>query len=175
MRVRVNGDGGLVSPGLNADPHFGEIYVNDDTGVALTTPTTATAIAHASLTLAGPSFGVTIAPTAGSITVARAGKYRVGFALSEITPVNNQVITLEVYKNGAVVAAATNVSPGARAKFTQPAAAVAIPTMASVGYLDLAKGDVLTLRVVVNADNFTVKRLRFYAEQVSDSSVGVTA
>jgi hypothetical protein len=174
MQVRVNADAGLAYPGLNCEPHCGEIYINDDTGVALAITAT-TAIAHATLTLAGPNFGLTIAPTAGSFTIARAGLYRVAFALSEITPVNSQVITLEVFKNGAAVAAAANVSPGARAVFTQPGTAVAVPTMSGTGYLRLARGDVLTLTVNVGSTTFTVKRLRFTCEQVQDLTAAVTA
>lgn len=174
MRVRVNDDGGLAAPGLNCDPHYAEIYIDDDTGVALTTPTAATAIAHATLTKAGPSFGPTVSETGGSVTIARAGRYRVAFALSEITPVNSQVITLEVYKNAAAVTAASGTSPGAKAKFTQPATAVAIPSMSSLGYLNLAKGDVLTLTVIASVGNFTVKRARFVVEQVSDQPLTVT-
>lgn len=168
MRVRVNNDAGLASPGLNADPHFGELVVDDATGVALTTPTSATTLGGSPM-LAGQSFGLAVA-VAGTITIARAGLYLVHFAANQITKVNSQVVTIEVYNNAAVL----TTGKALKAKFTQPATAVEIPTMSSFGILSLAAGDVLTLKGTADTGNLTIKNLRFGATQLTDAAVSPT-
>jgi hypothetical protein len=163
MRVRVNADGQLVSPGLNAGPDFGEITVADATGITLTTPTTAADIKHATLTVVGNSSGVTLSATAASITIRRPGLYLVAFNLGEMTAVNSQVVTIDIYKNAAVA------SPTIRASLTQLAtAAVLNYSLAASGVMSLTKGDVLTVRGTADTGNLVVKRMHFYAVQLAD-------
>jgi hypothetical protein len=172
MRVRVNNDGGLQSPGLNTDPHCGSFFFDSGTAFALTTPTTATAITGTNATglAIGPSFGALQTLAAGSFTVTRAGLYRVTFGLSQITAVNSQVITLEVYKNGAVIPSTTGNGP-VKALFTQPGTAVEIPAMGTEGLVQLTVGDVVTLTAIASTGNFGAKRLQFVLVQLADVAV----
>jgi hypothetical protein len=146
-------------PGKNADPAFSELRYDGggdgDTALSLTNPSTATK-------MAGMAEGETNVDgtTAASAQhdIERTGKRRVRFDVSEITPVNNQVITLAVYKNNTI----TNI----RAKFTQPATGVAIPSIGMEGLLDCVKGDTLDLRVTASTGNFSWKRARFLQVEV---------
>lgn len=144
---------------LNINPHYAYLDIDDDTGLALTTPTTATTVGGAPMTVQAES-GLD-ADVAGPITVTRAGLYEVDFCASEITPVNSQVVTLEVYK-GAVAA-------GGKQKFTQTGTAVAVPSMSGLsGPITCAVGDILTLKVIASTGNFTIKRLQIRARQIAD-------
>lgn len=166
MRVRVNGDGGLVSPGLNADPHFGELVLDDATGIALTTPS-ATLVAAAAVA-AGESFGLTVTAGATStLTVVRAGRYQLSAVLSDLTTSTGAVVTIAVQKNSAAL------SPVLQSIMTT--AGTADGHIAITGIVSLAKGDVLRLVATTSAGNLTIKRLRFSAVQLSDASSGVTA
>lgn len=163
MRVRLNADGVLMSPGLNAGPDFGEITVADATGITITTPTTATALAHASLTVAGNSSGVTLSATAASITIRRPGLYRVGFSVANMTAVNSQACLINVFKNGTVLA------PTIAASVTQLATAAVLNfSLAAEGVVSLVKGDVLVPRGTASTGDLIIKNMRFFAVQLSD-------
>ena len=168
MRVRLNADGGLAAPGLNADPDFGELTVDDGTGVALTTPTTAADIKGLPMA-AGLSSGCTLSATDGSITINRPGRYLVSFTVAEVTAVNSQVITVDVYKNAAVL------SPAIKATLTQPGTAIPRVSLAGQGMVSLTKNDVLTLRATADTGNFTTKRVRFSAVQLQDLPAATVA
>lgn len=160
-KVRLDADSTadqVVAPLMNADPAHGSIECDDGTGVVLTTPTSAT-IVGGSPAAAGESFKTTPA-AAGTITLSRGGKYLCCFNASEITPVNSQVITLEVYKG--------STAQGIKAKFTQPGTAVAIPAMCGVGVVSCARGDVLSVKAIADTGNFTVKRFQFTVVQLSE-------
>ena len=156
---------GLIHPDkFEARAHYGALVIDDGTGVVLTTPTSAADIKGAPMA-AGESNGCTLSATDGSITIVRPGRYAVSFAAGEVVGVNNQALTIEVYKGAAVLAKAL------LAKVTQPATALAIVSLAASGIVDLEKGDVLTLRATGSTGNVTVKRLRFSAVQIDDDAV----
>jgi hypothetical protein len=158
LSVRTSDD--KVSPeSLNINPHYAYLDIDDDTGLALTTPTTATVVGGSPMTVQAES-GLDAA-TDGTITVTRAGTYEVDYALSEITPVNSQVITLEVYLG--------TTAKGGKQKFTNAGTAVAIPSMSGMsGPITCAVGEVLTLKVIASTGNFTVKRAQIRARQIAD-------
>jgi hypothetical protein len=152
---------------LWVEPHYAEMYVDDGTGVALTTPTSATTIASTPLK-AGKSNGVTMSAAedsavTGIMTFARSGRYRVSFHCGEIVGVNSQALIVEAYVNDAVV------SPAINAKLTQPATALAIVSVAASGYVTVTAGDTLRFKATASTGNFTVKRGRFSVEQVDDA------
>lgn len=159
---RRNDTLGLIHPdGFEARPHYASLVINDGTGVVLTTPTSATAITGAPMAL-GEANGATPLVSAGSLTISRPGRYRIGFHAGELVGVNNQALTLEVYKNGAVITNAI------LAKITQPATALAIVSLSAEGIENLERDDVLVLRATGSTGNVTVKRLRFFAVQLDD-------
>lgn len=157
LSVRSNLDG--VEPdGLNVAPHYGDIKIDDDTGVVLTTPTTATTLGGSPAVVAA-EYGLDAA-VAGTFTIARPGNYRLRYFISEITPVNNQVITLEAYLD--------STASGGKSKFTNAATGVAIPTMAGCSPpIACVVGSVLTLKAIASTGNLTVKRGQIIVEQVS--------
>lgn len=143
---------------LNLAPHYGDLEIDDETGLALTTPTAATIVGGAPTTVVA-EFGLDAA-VAGTLTVARPGNYRLRYCVSEITPVNSQVITFEAYLG--------TTASGGKSKFTQPGTAVAIPTMAGISPpIACAAGDVLSLKVIGSTGNVTIKRAQILVEQVS--------
>lgn len=157
-KVRTDFDDSPI-PGKNADPAVAELLYDGggdgDTALSLTTPSTATKLAGMS---EGETYVDDTTAASAQLDINRTGKRRVRFDLSEITPVNNQVITLAVYKN--------NVITKIRAKFTQPATGVAIPSIGMEGLLDVVKGDTLDLRVTASTGNFSWKRARFSSVEV---------
>lgn len=157
LNVRTSDD--KPSPeSLNLNPHYGYLNIDDETGLALTTPTAATTIGGAPMTVAAEN-GLDAA-VAGTLTVKRAGDYVVDYQLSEITPVNSQVITVEVYKGA--------VAQGGKQKFTQPGTAVAIPCIAGKSApITCGVGEVLTVKVIASTGNFTVKRAQIACNQIS--------
>lgn len=161
MFIRRRGTSQIQPDKFEARPNYAELTIDDNTGVVLTTPTTATAVAGAPMAN-GEFFGAGVALAAGSITIDRAGRYRVGFHAGELVGVNSQALQLLVYKNAA------NLSPQIAAKITQPSTALPIVALSAEGILLLAKGDVLVLRAIGSTGNVTVKRLRFYAVQIDD-------
>lgn len=171
MRVRLNNDAGLSSPGLNTDPHCGEFYFDSSSAYALTTPTAATAITSTNATglTAGEQFGGLGLASAGSFTITRPGIYRLFANLSEVTPVDSQVITLEFFKNGAAI------GKPIKAKYTQASTSIAIPSIVCEGLANLVGGDVITLTVIASTGNFGSKRLHFGLVQLTDVAVSPVA
>lgn len=149
----------IAVPGKNADPAIAELRYDGggdgDTALSLTTPTAATAMAGMA---EGDTYVDDTTAASAALDMNRTGKRRVRFDVAEITPVNSQVITLAVYKNGTI----TNI----RTKFTQPATGVAIPNMGMEGFLDVVKGDILSLRAIASTGNFSWKRARFLSVEV---------
>jgi len=157
LNIRTSDD--AVEPNsLNLAPHYGDLKIDDDTGLALTTPTSATVVGG-SPTAVAAEYGLDAA-AAGTFTIARPGNYRLRYCVSEITPVNNQVITFEAYKG--------STASGGKSKFTNAATGVAIPTMAGVSPpIACVVGDVLSLKVIGSTGNVTIKRAQILVEQVS--------
>lgn len=119
--------------------------------IALTTPTTATTVTDADGWEAGPTQvavadgGITVGVVAGTFTIGKAGFYRVSYGQSELTVVNGQVITLQIYKNAAAA--------GGISKSTQLTAAPL--AMSGEAFIDCAAGDVISLKVIASTGNYT--------------------
>lgn len=159
MRIRVNADGGLASPGLNAAPDFGELTVSS--ALTVTTPTTATDIKGGTMAV-GNSSGLALSASAGSITIRRPGLYLVYYNISECTGVNSAVWTFDVYKNAAVA------SPAVKTGLTHPATAVVRASFNAIGVLSLTKNDVLTFRATADTGSVVFPSGRFGAYQLLD-------
>ncbi len=178
MRARINNDAGLMSPGVNCDPHFGELVINNATGIVMTTPTAgviannATGNSDAVRLVAGQSFGLTMSATTGLITAARAGLYFVWLDLSGITVVNTQTLVAEVFKDGATIGATNALKSGV---LTQATALTNGATISLHGVVALAVGS--TLSAVITAGvtgDFTCKNMRFGCLQLTDALVSPT-
>lgn len=130
--------------------------------IALTTPTTATIVTGSggwSAALQQPAQtagGPVVDATAGTVTITRAGNYMVRYGLSEITVVNGQVITTEVYKG--------STASGGKCKATQLTAAPCVVN--GQAFLTLALGDVLSIKVIASTGNFTCAQGFFIVEEM---------
>jgi hypothetical protein len=119
--------------------------------IALTTPTTATTVTDADGWAAGPTQvavsdgGITVGVVAGTFTIGKAGLYRVSYGQSELTVVNSQVVTLQIYKNADAA--------GGISKSTQLTSAPL--AMSGEALLSCAAGDVITLKVIASTGNYT--------------------
>lgn len=172
LRPRGVDDSKVNGNRLWAEVNHAELYVNDNTGVVLTTPTTATTIAATPLKC-GKSSGCTMvaaedaASTDGIITVVRSGRYRIGFVCGEVTGVNSQALIVEAYVNNAVIVPAIN------AKMTHIATtALPICNLSADGFADLVAGDTVRFKATAGvAGDFTCKRGRFWVTQVDDAAV----
>jgi hypothetical protein len=158
LKIRTSDDG--VEPNsLNLAPHYGDISIDNDTGVVITAPTSATTVGGAPAVVA-TEYGLDAAVN-GTFTIARPGNYRLRYFLSEITPVNNQVLTFEAFID--------STPAGGRSRFNQPATAVPISTMAGCSPpIACVVGSVLTLKVTASTGNVTIKRGQIIVEQVAD-------
>ncbi len=169
MRTRQVQDGKLSPLVSGADPHFGEFYVDDGTGVVLTTPTAATLIAGAPLTIRAVTgvapVGVTLNVAAGSLTVARNGNYRIYANLGEVVGVNSAAQQVIANKNGVAIGL------GLVGKLTNASTALALVTMSLEGVEYLERGDIITFTAISSTGNFTVRRARFGVRQVDDGLV----
>lgn len=164
MRVRVSADAQLCSPGLNADPHFAELIVEDGSGVVLTTPTAA-AIAASPMAV-GQTFGSTATLLTGLLTVTRPGLYRVSACLSNLVHSAAATLTVALQKNSAAL------SPVVQS--VQALAGTVDGVINLQAILPLQPGDTLRLVATASAGNFTVKSLRFDVVQLSDVVVSPT-
>lgn len=152
-------DGTPVPQGFTARPAFAQIALTGS--VALTTPTAATILAGANMAagLADPAVsagGFVVAATSGTITVPRAMKARVRYSLSEITVVNGQVVTAQVYVG--------STASGGKCVQTQLTAAPC--QVAGEVILSLAAGDVVTLKIIGSTGNFTAATGNIIIEEV---------
>lgn len=158
--AKVTGaDGTQVPQGFVTRPAFAQIRLTGS--VALTTPTAATILAGANMAagLADPAAsagGFVVAATSGTITVPRALKARVRYSLSDITVVNGQVITAEVYVG--------STASGGKCIQTQLTAAPC--QVAGEVILSLAAGDVVTLKIIGSTGNFTATTGNIIIEEV---------
>jgi len=155
MALIVCADDDLPSPdGYVSLPHVASLQVAASLAVA--TPAAATVVTDADGWSAGlqqpaaADGGPVVSATGGSVTITRAGNYKVRYGLSQITAVNNQVLTLQIFGG-----AAGDTAKGGICKITQPAAGLAVPNMTGEAFFACALGDVVRLKVIADAGNFT--------------------
>lgn len=138
-----------VPQGFKNLPYFAELQ--QAASVALTTPTVATTVTDADCWGAGDQFpsaangGLLVGAVAGTITITRAGYYEVEYGQSDITVVNAQVITLQVF-NGAT-------GVGGISKSTQLTGAPLAMSGKTIALF--AVGDIVTLKVIASTGNYT--------------------
>lgn len=136
--------------------------LNQTASIALTTPTAATIITDADGWTAGvrqvavADGGITVSATAGTFTIGKAGVYRVKYTQSEITVVNGQVLTAEVYVGST---ASKGIS-----KATQLTAAPCV--LAGEVLLSLAVGDIVSVKIIASTGNYTSAQGVIIVEEV---------
>lgn len=131
--------------GLVSSPQYA--YLTVGASLAVTTPAAATTITAASAWTNSRSSGVVVDATAGTITITKAGLYRVNYCFSDITAVNSQVLTVQAFIGA--------VGQGGTCKITQPATATQAVQLAGEALLSCAVGDVVSLKVIASTGNFT--------------------
>jgi|GEM_PF-5643970 len=125
--------------------------LNQTAACSLTTPTAATTIADADSWTAGvrqvdvADGGISVSATAGTFTIGKAGVYRVKYTQSEITVVNGQVLTAEVYVG-------STANKGI-CKATQLTAAPCV--LAGEVLLSLSAGDIVTVKIIASTGDYT--------------------
>jgi hypothetical protein len=159
MALVTGSDGKAVPQGFQSRPAFAQIRPTGS--VALTTPTVATTFAGANMAagLADPATnagGFIVSATAGTITAPRAMKVRARYSLSNITVVTTQVITAEIYVGA--------VASGGKCIQTQLTGAPC--QVAGEVILQLAAGDVVTLKIIGSTGNFTADTGFILVEEV---------
>jgi hypothetical protein len=142
--------------GLVSAPQFSFLTVG--ASLAVTTPAAATTITAAGAWSNSRSSGVIVDATAGTVTITKAGLYRVNYCLSDITAVNNQVLTVQAFIGA--------VGQGGTCKVTQPATATQAIQLAGEALLSCAVGDVITLKVIASTGNFTTAAGAFNVMEV---------
>lgn len=155
MALIVRDADDLPSPdGYVSLPHVASLQVANS--LAVTTPTTATALTDADGWAAGlqqpaqASGGPVVSATGGSVTVTRAGNYKVRYGISQVTAVNSQVVTLQIFGG-----AAGDTAKGGICKCTQLGTADTILNMCGEAFFAAALGDVIRLKVIADTGNFT--------------------
>lgn len=149
MSAVVGTDSKPVPGGHKALPIFASL--NQTAAIVLTTPTAAAIVTDADGWTAGQrqvavaDGGITVSATAGTFTIGKDGFYRVKWGQSDITVVNGQVLTGEVYVG-------STASKGI-CKATQLTAAPCV--LASEVILDLNAGDVVSLKMIGSTGNYT--------------------
>jgi len=149
MSAVVGSDNKPVPDGHKARPCLASL--NQTAAIALTTPTAATIITDADGWTAGvrqvdvADGGITVSATAGTFTIGKTAVYRVKYTQSEITVVNGQVLTAEVYVG-------STASKGI-CKATQLTAAPCV--LAGEVLLSLSAGDVVSVKIIASTGNYT--------------------
>ncbi len=168
MFARRPADGIIHPDKFQARAHFADLYIDDGTGLVLTTPTALTDIAGA-LVLQNQADGIVVDVTLDTFTVQRSGIYEAGFTHGEIVGVNTQAIVATVVVDGAEP---TPAGAGAKitAKLTQPATALAIVSLAASGFLNLKKGQVVKFQASASTGNLTLRRSHMWLRQVTDAA-----
>jgi len=162
-RVRLNDDGGLASPGLNADGDYGSLRIGGGTDFDTASDPTNEVIDGTGVA-AGLAFGCAVDATAGTITISRPGVYRLDLNLSEVSSASaSGVITVSLQKNGAAF------SPPITGKLLQPAVAANFMDLNIRRIVSLTKND--TVRAVVTGTTggvIKVEHGELSVEQLSD-------
>lgn len=155
MALIVRDADDLASPdGYVSLPHVASLQVANS--LAVTTPTSATVVTDADGWSAGlqqpasTAGGPSVSATNGAVTITRAGNYKVRYGLSQITAVNNQVLTLQIFGG-----AAGDTAKGGICKVSQPGTATGIPNMCGEAFFACSVGDIVRLKVIADTGNFT--------------------
>lgn len=108
--------GGLTAQRLSTFPQLCEIYISDGTGETITTPTTATVIKSATLSLVSAVRGSMVADGPnGTCKTTKPGLYEVCAGIGDGVGDNTAIETLDVFRKDGAGAAAV-ISPKIRAK-----------------------------------------------------------
>lgn len=148
--------------GLVTAPHRAALKVANS--VTVSAPTAAAIVTDAdcwgTLLAASPTAaGPTVSLTAGTVTIAKAGIYRVAYGFSEISTVNSAVLTLEVYVG--------TTASGGQCKITQGATALTTKlAMQGETMLSLAIGDVVSIKVIASTGDFTATAGFFLVQEL---------
>lgn len=142
--------------GLVSAPQYAFLTVG--ASLAVTTPAAATTITAAGAWTNSRSSGVIVDATAGTVTITKAGLYRVNYCFSDLTAVNSQVLTVQAFIGA--------VGQGGTCKITQPATATQAVQLAGEAVLSCAVGDVITLKVIASTGNFTTAAGAFNVMEV---------
>lgn len=149
MSAVVGSDNKPVPDGHKARPCLASL--TQTASLALTTPSTATTLTDADAWTAGvrqvdvADGGITVSATGGTFTIGKSGLYKVRYGQSDITVVNGQVLTAEVYVG-------STASKGI-CKATQLTAAPCVLNGEVV--LDLDAGDIVTVKIIASTGNYT--------------------
>lgn len=149
MSAVVGSDNKPVPDGHKARPCLASL--RQTASLSLTTPSTATTLTDSDAWTAGvrqvdvADGGITVSASAGTFTIGKAGIYSVRYGQSDITVVNGQVLTTEVYVG-------STASKGI-CKATQLTAAPCV--LGSEVILSLSAGDVVTVKVIASTGNYT--------------------
>jgi len=109
-------DGKLVPQHYTTDPQLCEIYIRDNTGESITTPTAATVIKSATLSLVSAVRGSMVADGPnGTCKTVKPGLYEVCAGIGDGVGDNTAVETLDVFRKDGAASAAV-LSPKIRAK-----------------------------------------------------------
>lgn len=149
MSAVVGADGAQLPGGEKSRPLFA--LLKQTAALALTTPTTVTILTDADAWTAGlidPAAvdgGLSVSATAGTFTATKAGFFEVSYGQSGLTVVNGQVLTAEVYVG--------TTASGGKCAQTQLTAAPA--SLHGSTIVELAVGDVVTIKVTADTGNYT--------------------
>lgn len=152
--IVVDSDDVASPDGYVSLPHIASLQVANS--LVVTAPAAASPVTDADGWSAGlqqplsAAGGPVVSATNGSVTITRAGNYKVRYGLSQITAVNNQVLTLQIFGG-----AAGDTAKGGICKITQPATGVAVPNLTGEAFFACALGDVLRLKVIASTGDFT--------------------
>lgn len=160
--VRLDNDSRIHPDTLRAPHQYGELTIDDGTGVVLTTPTNFTDIKGSPM-VANLSSGVTLSATDGTFTIARPGVYRVGFTAARVGAVNSQTLEVQAVRNGSAL------DDGIYSRIVQAATAVITSVPGVWGYVNCSRGDVIKFQAKASTGNASFLNARFLVEQVSDS------
>lgn len=125
--------------GLVSAPQYAFLTVAASMAVAATT---AAIITGAGGWSNARSSGVIVDATAGTITITKAGTYRLDYCLSDITAQNAQVVTVQAFIG--------SVAQGGVCKITQPATGTANVQLSGTALLSCAVGDVVTIKALAS-------------------------
>ncbi len=172
--VLRNPDGKALPDGVGVGA-YGELFIADGTGfVSAATPTNekvdATPVSVARLLHVTADAAERAATASGQLTCQLAGDYEV-YASGDILGGNASVMSVDVFRNGAVVADAA-ATPGGAINWKGTAAAAAVTMGWSlVGILpDLNVGETVDLRVTGSVGTVTIKQMRFGIRQIADTA-----
>ncbi len=177
MRARLNSDGGQMSPGVNADPQFGELVYGGGTAFTSGSSPTAEAVKGTGVA-AGETFGCVLSATDGTIVIDRPGNYLVILDLGDAEATTGDgTFMAEVLKAPASAPSTfAAFTKRMRASFVADETGLVNLSASRVMVKQLKKGDVLEVALtgtssgalVINEGGLTVV-------QLTDEELTVTA